>query len=158
MDSDKDCGGTLVLGMGNLLLADEGAGVHAARLLAERPLPEGVDVMEVGTALLDALDAMARAGRIVVVDAMKAGGSPGTVYRIPLEKCGRPGVIGSLHGFDITRVLALTGRRRAPEVVALGIEPERIEWSMSLSPAVDRALPFLVEAVLRECAATEGFS
>ncbi len=144
---------TLVLGMGNLLLGDEGVGVHAARTLREAEPPPGVEVMEVGTALLDALPAIAAAERIVVIDAMVGGGEPGSVYRVPLRACARPQPIGSVHGFDLSGVLALAGRSDPPPVLVVGVEPQRIDWSTELSPTVADALPTVIETVLRECSA-----
>lgn len=144
---------TLVLGLGNLLLGDEGAGVHAARRLSEQGgLPEDVRVLDVGTAVLDVLDDLETAGRVVVVDAMAGGGPPGTIYRVPLEGCRSPSHLGSMHGFDIRRVLALTRRVEPPEAVVLGIEPGFMGWSLDLSPPVAEAFPHLVEAVRREVA------
>lgn len=141
---------TLILGIGNLLLGDEGVGVHAAqRLLALPPAP-GLQVLEVGTAILDALPAIATAGRLIILDAMKADGQPGTVYRVALDRCQSAPAIGSMHGIDLARVLTLAGRADWPEVVAFGVEPAHIGWSMALSPEVEKALPFLLAAVEAE--------
>ena len=140
---------TLVLGLGNLLLADEGVGVHAARALMGCCLP-GAEVQEIGTAILDALPALKEADRLIILDAMQAEGEPGTLYRVPLEECKTSPCIASLHGFDLSRVLALADRTDIPEVVVFGIEPARIEWSMELSPQVEEAIPFLLEAVRQE--------
>ena len=63
---------TLVLGMGNMLLGDEGVGVHAALALME-DCPAGTEVLDIGTAILDALPALERAERVIVMDAMKIG-------------------------------------------------------------------------------------
>lgn len=148
---------TLVLGMGNLLLSDEGVGVHAARALLEHgELPAGTEVLTVGTALLDALPAIEKADRIIVMDAMKADGLPGTVYRIPFDACRHPRTIASLHGFDLSRVFALAGREDSPEVLVFGVEPARMGWSMDLSEPVAAAVPALIAAVskeVRSCAA-----
>jgi hydrogenase maturation protease len=143
---------TVVLGLGNLLLADEGVGVHAAHAL----LREGLtNVVDVGTALLEALPALERADRVVVVDAVQAGGPPGSVYRVPLEKMQRKEVIASMHGFDLPRTLALAGRTEAPEVIVIGVEPATMSWSMELSPAVAAALPAVLAAVRTELAALQ---
>jgi hydrogenase maturation protease len=147
---------TLVLGIGNLLLGDEGVGVHAARALWGNGCPRGVEVLEVGTAILDALPALENAEHVIVLDAMKCDGNPGTVYRIPLGKCRTSQCIASMHGFDIFRVLSLTGCKVPPEVLVLGIEPFYIGWSMELSPPVSNALPFLVETVKMEIKSWSG--
>ena len=141
---------TVVLGLGNLLLGDEGVGVHAARALAEAGLP-GAEVLDVGTAILDALPALGRAERLVVIDAVQAGGSPGSIYRMPFDQVRPAATVAGLHGFDLSRALALAGRADAPErVVILGVEPGHIGWSLELSPAVAEAVPFLLDAVRAE--------
>ncbi len=141
---------TLVIGLGNELLGDEGVGVDAARLLQRKKLPENAKVLEVGTAILDALPELEQARRIIVLDAMKGENPPGTVYKIPLHHCSGSTCIASMHGFDIFRVMALTELRETPSVMVFGVEPESVGWSMSLSPPVTESLPYLMEAVLEE--------
>jgi len=145
---------TLVLGLGNLLLCDEGVGVHAARALLKEGCPEEVTVLDIGTAILDALEAIEEAERIVVVDAVMAeDGVPGSVYRMPLDAFESPTSIASMHGFDLSRVLKLTTRTTPPEVVVIGVEPETIAWSLDLSPVLAEALPVIIEAIRKEIAA-----
>ena len=143
---------TLILGLGNPLLGDEGVGVHAARALAGADLPAGTEVLEIGTAVLEALPDLERARRVIVVDAMKGGETPGTIYRLPLEDCRHKEQIASMHGFDLPRVLALSRRADLPEVIVIGVEPASFDWSLELSPTLAQALPELVEIVLREVA------
>ncbi len=140
---------TLVLGVGNLLMGDDGVGVHAAMTLCREGGLDGAEVLEVGTAILDALPALEAAERIVVMDALCGGDVPGTVYRIPLSSCADNSCIASVHGLSLIRILALYGKQ-VPEGVVLGVEPEHIGWSMSLSPRVEKALPKLLEAVREE--------
>ncbi|MFW2365934.1 MAG: hydrogenase maturation protease [Desulforhopalus sp.] len=147
---------TLILGIGNELLGDEGVGVHAARRLESEPLPDRARVLEVGTGILDALDDLELADRIIVLDAMQAEGSPGTVYKIPLEHCSGAATIASMHGFDIFRVMALAGRTTPPPVTVFGVEPGVIDWSMELSPPVADSLPYLLDAVQEELAPHKG--
>jgi len=144
---------TLVLGIGNLLLCDEGVGVHVARALAQEDLPANVVVLEVGTAILDALPEIERADRIIVVDAMQANGTPGTIYRVPLDGCTHPEIIASLHGFDLSRVMFLAGRRSVPEVIVIGIEPARIDWGTELTAEIEAVVPVVVAAVAAEAVA-----
>ena len=141
---------TVILGLGNELLGDEGVGVYAARQLQKEKLPESTKVVEVGTAILDALPELEYADRIIILDAMKDGKSPGTVYKIPLDDCAKSANIASMHGFDIIRVMALAGRKIPPPVMVFGIEPAQICWSMELSPAVAESLPYMLEAVWQE--------
>ena len=146
-------GPATVLGLGNLLLGDDGVGVHAARALVADGGLEDVVVQDVGTALLDALPALEVAASLIVIDAMRGGGPAGTIYRLDGPDLERNPCIASLHGFDLPRTLALTRRTTVPEMIVFGVEPERIDWSLELSPAVARALPVLLDAVRREIAA-----
>jgi len=141
---------TLVLGLGNLLLGDEGVGVHAVRAFEKAGCPEGVTVLDIGTAILDALPAIEQADRIIVVDAVKADEAPGSVYRMPLEAFARSQVIASMHGFDLQRVLLLAQRQDVPEVIVIGVEPAVIDWSLDLSPPVRDAMPTILELLRQE--------
>jgi hydrogenase maturation protease len=140
----------LILGIGNLLLCDEGVGVHVARALLQRDLPEDVTVLEVGTAFLDAIPAIEKADRVIIVDAMQAEHAPGSVYRVPFDECVKPECIASLHGFDLSRSIYLAGRETAPEAVVIGVEPARIDWDTELSPKIREMMPAVIEAVMAE--------
>jgi len=104
----------------------------------------------VGNALLDAMPAIADADKVILVDAMKGGGTPGTVYRLSIEDCENASPIGSVHGFDMKSVLHLVGRKEPPQVTVIGVEPEVIGWSTELSSAVAEALPDVMAAVQQE--------
>lgn len=141
---------TVILGLGNALLADEGVGVHAVRLLQERTLPESVEVVEIGTAILDALPFLEKAERIIIIDAMKGGEPPGTVYKTDFSQCSGATTIGSMHGFDIFRTMALAGRSDQPPTTIFGVEPDEISWSLELTPSVTASIPPLLKAVEKE--------
>lgn len=140
----------LILGLGNLLLADEGVGVHAAQMIAKTGHTDDVAILDVGTAVLDALPELETARRVIIIDAFKADGPPGSVYHIPYDDCLRPSTIASLHGFDLSRVLAMAGRDRCLEITVIGVEPARIDWSMDLSPEVAAALPMVLRIIENE--------
>ncbi len=141
---------TLLLGLGNMLLGDEGVGVHAARALMNEEFAGDVTILDVGTAILDALPAIEEADSIIIVDAVKADGQPGTIYRMPFDDFLRPQCIASMHGFDLSRVLALTKKAEPPEVLVIGVEPARIDWSLDLSKEVSAVLPAVVELIRQE--------
>jgi len=142
----------LILGIGNLLLCDEGVGVHAARALQREDLPSHIITLDIGTAFLDALPEIERADHIIIIDAMKADHAPGTIYRVPLEDCVRPEYIASLHGFDLSRVMFLAGRTSPPDVIVIGVEPARIEWGTELSPQIRETIPAVIETIKTEIA------
>ncbi|MEW6599890.1 MAG: hydrogenase maturation protease [Nitrospirota bacterium] len=143
---------TLILGIGNLLLCDEGIGVHAVHALQREGLPPNVIAMEVGTALIDALPEIEKADRIIIIDAMKADHGPGTVYRVPLSKCLKPDCMASMHGFDISRVLFLAGRTSISDVIVIGVEPAQIGWGTEPSPQIRNSIPAVIETVMTEIA------
>jgi hydrogenase maturation protease len=98
----------LVLGVGNLLLKDEGVGVHVARKLMEMDLPSHVEVLEGGAGGFDLLGEIEGRKKVIVVDTAKAGKPPGTMYRMTtedIEKAEKPRI--SLHEIDMTDLLNL---------------------------------------------------
>jgi hydrogenase maturation protease len=135
----------LVAGLGNLLLKDDGVGVHAARALQKDP-PRGVCVVDVGTAVLDALHLFEWADRILAIDAMQAGGPPGALYRVGVDDVADRPLTASLHEMDLLGSLRLLAGGRRPEIAILGVEPEIIDAGMTLSPTVQAALPRVVAA------------
>jgi hydrogenase maturation protease len=144
----------LVMGIGNLLLGDEGIGVHAVRILQDTKLPDHVEILDVGTAFLDATPALEKNEKIIVIDAMMADGEPGSIYRVPLGQCYKNKRIDSMHGFDIFNLFAMTNNRPERDVVVLGVEPFNISWSMELSPVVSSSIPLLLDAVHDEIKTT----
>jgi hydrogenase maturation protease len=137
----------LVAGLGNLLLSDDGVGVHAVREL-QKDVPRGVTAAEVGTAVLFALDLFEKADRVLAIDAMEAGGPPGEVYVFGLDDVENPAVKPSLHDFGLRSAFEfLPGHR--PEVVVIGVEPGVIGYGLELSAAVRSALPRVVAEARR---------
>src|SRR5512139_3120116 len=94
----------LIAGLGNILLRDDGVGVHAVRELRQDTSP-GALVVEVGTAVLDALHLLEWAEAILAIDAMRAGGSPGTIYPLRVEEIAEPGPMSSLHELSLLGAL-----------------------------------------------------
>ena len=136
----------LIVGLGNLLLGDDGVGVHVVRELKGR-LPRPVAVVEVGTAVMDALHLVERADKVLAIDAMQADGPPGTVYAARVcDVDGRP-MQASLHQLNFVAALRLI--RRRPEILILGVEPETIALGMALSPRVAAAVPVVVRHIER---------
>lgn len=146
-------GKIVVLGVGNLLLADEGIGIHAIRELGRLSLPPEVELVDAGTSTLDLLPHLQETRRVIIIDALKAGGSPGDIYRCRpqdlVENAEQP---MSLHQVDFAHLMEIGERLgyRIGPVVIYGIEPGRIGWSMEASPEVAAKIPRLLELVLEE--------
>ena len=80
----------VVLGVGNILLSDEGVGVHVANKLMEMNLPSGVEVVEGGTDGFGLMNVVVGADRLIVVDAVKGGAPPGSIYRFDIKDTPSP--------------------------------------------------------------------
>lgn len=161
---------TAVVGVGNILMGDEGIGVRAIQALEKVPLPADVTLFDGGTAFpaltaeLDGFD------KLIIVDAVNGGASPGTIYRLSLEEIlqaraledapntasGPISVhdIGVIEALIIERLYAKTVLASRPPkpstMLVVGMEPEQIALSMELSPAIEAKLPKLIETVLDE--------
>jgi hydrogenase maturation protease len=152
-------GKKVVLGIGNLLMKDDGIGVHAIRALEGR-LPQDVELVDGGTAGCDLLPYMMGAEKIIIIDALQGGEPPGAVYRLTPEDCGEQYLEStiSLHDLGILVVLhdlALL-EEKTPSVVIIGIEPKEISWGMELTSDVEKSLPKVLELVEREIDRTDA--
>ena len=142
---------TMILGVGNLLLRDEGVGVHAAVNLQGFPLPENIEVVEGGTDGFKLFHLIMEADRLIVVDCVKGGGEPASIYRFEIDDFDHfPDVYKtSVHQISITEVINLSGTMRTPpRTTIIGVEPDEISMSMELSPSVQAKLPKVLEIVL----------
>jgi hydrogenase maturation protease len=142
----------LILGIGNLILKDEGIGVHVVRALQEKKLPPELDIVDGGTATMDLLSVIYESDRIIVIDALKAGGKPGTIYRcLPEDLMETPERPLSLHQLGLLDVLGMSRRLGAnASVVIIGVEPKEISWGLELTEELQAAVPRLIEAVVKE--------
>ncbi len=144
-------GRTLVVGVGNTVMGDDGLGVRALESLRERELPACVDTLEAGTALLDALPKLEHYDKVILIDAV-AGNTDGVeVVRDPVGT-GVPGRGFSLHDLGIQEALKLILLEKGslPEVVIMGLGPESIGFGTELSNEVRSGIPKLVDAVMNE--------
>jgi len=142
--------GKFVLGIGNVLLRDEGIGCHVAHVLAEIPLP-GVEIVDGGTCP-DVLQLFEGADKLVIVDAVKGGGMPGQIYRFHLEDITlerKPFL--SLHDMRLVDSLKLMQLwHNISEAVIVGVEPGEIGWGLELSSKLQERMPEIIDAILAE--------
>lgn len=133
------------MGLGNELRSDDGLGVHALRELARRPLP-GARLVEAGAAMLQAVACADGAERILALDAVRAGGAPGTMYEFDALDAERAPAGAGLHSLGLREALEVGGLRRRPrEVRVLGVEPASLGYGTGLSAPVRAALPSMLE-------------
>ena len=148
---------TLILGLGNPILTDDGIGIHVVRALAARPLPPNVTCAEASLGGLRLLSLIEGYERLILVDAIQSlQGKPGEIYRLHPQNLRSSLHAGSAHDLTLPAALSL-GRKlgmvlpadeaitiiaiQAEDVRTLGEEP---------TPAVAAALPRAVAAVLAE--------
>ena len=155
MSISESGGGTVVIGLGNPLMADDGVGIAALERLRAAGAPPDVELVDGGTWGMNLLPIIESANRVLLMDAIDAGGAPGTLH--VLERAQIPRYLAtkiSPHQVDLRDVLALAELRgNLPEqTVALGLQPERVEMSCELSDAVHTRLDDLVAAVTQRLA------
>lgn len=144
----------MILGLGSILLSDEGFGVRVIEKLdADYTFPENVSVVEGGVLGLNLLGVMSQADHLIVVDTVKNQGTPGTLYRLEGDALpDRVRVKSSLHQVDFLEALTMCKvLDKAPEAVILGVEPEDIEtFSTELTATTLARVEETVERVLAE--------
>lgn len=141
-----------VIGVGNLLLKDEGIGIHIVKALQEINLPQDIKIIDGGTA--PDLIAYTEAGdKLIIIDAAKAGGEPGTIYRFqPRDLSEEGGEVISVHELGVAqnlRLMSLMGNEPG-EIVIIGVEPKEIDWGTELSPELQPKVPEIVRIILKE--------
>jgi len=142
--------GKFVLGIGNVLLRDEGVGCHVVHALEGIPLPD-VKIIDGGTCP-DVLQFLEDADKLIIVDAVKGGGTPGQIYRFHLEDITleqKPFL--SLHDMGLVDNLMLMQLwRNIGKAVIIGVEPGEINWGLELSPELQGKMPQIIDAILSE--------
>jgi len=144
----------VILGVGNILLSDEGVGVRAVESLKrEYRLPPEVEVIDGGTSAMEMLDDLACADHLIIVDAVRSGKPPGTMVRIAGDAVPvffktklSPHQIGLS---DVLATLALTGELPGG-VTVIGVEPYSLATGMALTPQVEAVLPKVVAQLTDE--------
>ncbi|CAA7614309.1 HyaD/HybD family hydrogenase maturation endopeptidase [Magnetospirillum sp. UT-4] len=148
----------VVLGVGNILMSDEGVGVHAVtRLMEEYQLPPEVEAIDGGTSGMDCLDRIADADLLLIADCMRRKDTaPGSITRIADDEIAayfRTRI--SPHQVGLSDVLAAcTFQGIAPKkVVMIGVQPESFDTAMELTPAVAAVLPEVIDRLIAELGA-----
>jgi hydrogenase maturation protease len=141
-----------IIGCGNLLLQDEGVGVHLIEYLKTKPLPEDIECIDGGCAGFDLLPHFEQAEKVVIIDAVKAEGKPGDIYKFSPEdfQTDSPPRI-SFHDVTLKEIFDILKKLGTlPAITIFGVEPKTIEWGMELSPDIQNILPRLADLVLKE--------
>lgn len=142
----------VVLGVGNILMQDEGFGVRVVEEITRRCLfPEHVAVLDGGTLGMELLRFVAGADRLLILDAVNGGGQPGEIYQLANDEVKayfKQKV--SMHELGVQDVLAALELIEQPvkEVVVLGIQPAVIDVGLELSPVVQPGVNKVINKTL----------
>jgi len=143
----------VVLGVGNLLLRDEGVGVHLVHLLkATNRQYSNVELIDAGTSMnIPAI--IDKADKLIILDAVNGGKEPGTIYHFNLEEIDHrwniPLSFHQLGVLDSLRILELLGKK-PKNIMVIGIEPKLIEWGTELTPEIQAKLPQVLKLIEEE--------
>ena len=141
-----------VVGVGNLLLKDEGIGVHTTHALQQIDIPHNVRIVDGGTSP-DLPYYLENVDKLIIIDAVKTGGQPGTIYRFhPCDMNIESEKIISLHELGLEqslRMMSLMGNE-PKETVIIGIEPKELNWGTELEAELQQKIPEIINAVLKE--------
>ena len=143
---------TLVLGLGNIIMGDEGVGVHVVRALEKHSLPANVETLDGGTGGFILLEPLQNAGHIILIDATDDGNPPGTVTRtVPRFSADYPPTL-TAHDIgvkDLLDAFYMQSGEREVVLYAITIDPKQ-PISMDLSPALTKAAEEAVRRILEE--------
>jgi hydrogenase maturation protease len=147
---------TLILGLGNNLRGDDGAGPAVVTALLFMDLPQQIEIVDGGTLGLEIVLLLQGYERVIIVDAADMGLQPGQWRRFTLDtaelKINENKLRGTLHAAGLAEALVLAGALdMLPEtLIFYGIQPEEIDWSDNLSAPVQAAIPNIAKAIVEE--------
>lgn len=143
-----------ILGVGNILFSDEGVGIHVAQALSDAySFSDNVSIEDGGVLGVRLLGMISQADDLIVVDAIRNGGPPGTLYRLAGDDIPKRILAkNSLHQVDLLEALTLCqALDKVPETVIIGVEPQDIETlGLNLTPPVQARVCDLIDMTLRE--------
>jgi hydrogenase maturation protease len=137
----------LILGVGNMLLGDEGVGVHVAQRLQDRPLPRHVEVLDGGTIGYELLSYLYGKRKVIIVDALNADAKPGSVIRLTPDEIDmeKPRSL-FVHQGGLHELLHFAKQLEPqPEIVLYGIVPASTErMTANLSDGLEQRMPAIL--------------
>ena len=143
----------VALGVGNILLTDEGLGVHVVEdLKANYTFTPQISLIDGGTMGMELLTYMRGMKKILLIDAVNGGEAPGTIYEFPhreLEQYFTDHI--SVHEVGMQDILRIRAIQENPleDAIVIGVEPESLDVGFEPSAPVQKALPEVKERVLR---------
>src|SRR5665647_1207662 len=142
---------TVIIGIGNILLQDDGVGVHVIKQLENEKLPSTIELVDGGTSTLDTLGFFLDYKKVIVVDCLRAGLKPGTIYKIKPEDIKNYQKENlSIHDVQILDVARMANMmNKYPEVVIFGIEPEKIAVDLEMTEIMVSKIPEIILNIIK---------
>ena len=143
----------MILGIGNILLRDEGIGPHVIDKLKGIKLPDYVELLDGGTGGADLLDFICNRQKLIVVDAIQTDIEPGSIMRLTTDDLAadsRQSI--SLHEFGLLETLTMAKQLDCEprEVIIIGVKPKNITPGVEISDEVSSVVPNILESILDE--------
>ncbi len=140
-----------IIGFGDLVQCDDGFGIYVLGELSKYELPCNVMLIDGGKTGIDLADYLEGANKIIIVDALYSGDTPGRVFRFSLEQfqaC--DGAAYFLHFVELDRALEIEREQKLPEIVFYGVEIQKVAQGMALSPGVYESLQEVIQQILAD--------
>jgi hydrogenase maturation protease len=144
----------VLIGVGNILLSDEGVGIHIVRQLRDRDISKLVEIHDIGTSSFELLNVIEGNSHVIIVDAVRMDEKAGTVKKIDLiieDDISVLPQVTSLHQLDLISTLKMAkGAIDLPKkMVLIGIEPYSLEAGTELSKIVEAAIPKAISEIMK---------
>ncbi|WP_432822282.1 hydrogenase maturation protease [Trichloromonas sp.] len=143
----------LIVGVGNILRKDDGFADAVLEILESKGLPSHVELFDAGTSAIDLMDVFNGRRKLIVLDAVRGGQAPGTLYRFSPDQVENGALpMNSLHQVGLLETLQLGELVdcKPGETVVIGVQPADTGLGIGLSPEVEGAVEKAVELVLKE--------
>lgn len=153
----------LVFGIGNLVQSDDGFGPQVIRELAKNmdALPEGTELLDAGTSIVDQLSDLSKADHLICIDVVEGGGEPGTIYRFaPADVTYKTSKFHHAHKISIFDTLKMVEQMegKAPETIIIAVQPDHIDWGTELTESVKNSLPKVIQLIHEELESIYGLA
>ncbi|MDO8886325.1 hydrogenase maturation protease [Candidatus Oleimmundimicrobium sp.] len=143
----------VVLGVGNILLRDEGVGIYVVNELAKEILPKNVEVVDGGLVGRDFLPLLERADKLIIVNILKRDDKPGTCLKPGLSEVERALKVEDTSIDQLALFSALDDvkvRGNCPEIVVVSVVPKEVDVGMGLSRELQESIPTIIERIKEE--------
>ena len=144
----------LIVGIGNIIMMDEGIGIYAIRELERLNLSSTVTILDAGTDIFKIMSCEKDFDTVIIVDAVQKKDIPGTIHRMSLDEIATEPTQNNLHQISFVEALRLmklsSSNIQNAKIILYGIEPETITFGVGLSPLVLRSMNLLIDIILKE--------